>query len=328
MKFAVFGTGGIGGFFGGRLATGGEDVWFIARGQHLVAMQTRGLYVHSSEGDFVVPPGRMTDNPASVGQCDVVLFCVKSYDTEPAAKQLDPLLREDSVVISLQNGVDNEEKVRRIISRGTVYAGSANIYSTITAPGVVTEGGGPKKLVFGPFLQLQRAGQTPSLPDRISPVQHEQGKKILNALLRTGIHAEFCSDMHTELWKKLIFIGAVGGLTTLTRLTLGELLAVQETSAMLAEAMREAHRIAIAQRANIEPAFVEDIFAKLRKHENKTRSSMYYDLVHKKPLEIEALSGTVVRSGVELGIPTPLHRFIYSCLLPYHLEHTQRTLYT
>ncbi len=309
MKFVVIGTGGVGGFFGGKLAKAGEDVWFMARGEHLEVMKSRGLRIHSTEGDFLIPPGTMTDDLNKIGPVDVVLFCVKSYDTDSAAQQLTPLLSGTTIIISLQNGIDNEEKVQRHVAAGTVYGGLANIYSTITAPGVVTETGGPKKIIFGALTQPSSSA--------------ERGREILGVMLNAGINASYSNDIRSDIWKKFIFISAVGGLTALTRLTLGEILVVHETRSLLRDAMRECEAIAMAKEANIEPQFIDTIFEMMKTFDKNSRSSLYHDLAHGRPLEIDALSGTVVRYGEELGIPTPIHRTIYASLLPYHLKHME-----
>ena len=307
MRFAIIGTGGVGGFFGGKLAKAGEDVWFVARGEHLETMKARGLRIHSTEGGFSIAPGSMTDDLNKIGRVEVVLFCVKSYDTESAAQQLTPLLSDNTIIISLQNGIDNEEKIQRHVKTGTVFGGLANIYSTITAPGVVTETGGPKKIIFGPL--------TPSSPG------DERGKRILGVMLNTGINASYSDDIRSDMWKKFIFISAVGGITALTRLTLGDILAADETRSLLRDAMTETSTVAFARGAKVEPQFINTLFEMIKTFDKNSRSSLYHDLAHGKPLEIGALSGTVVRHGVELGIPTPIHRTIYASLLPYHLKH-------
>jgi len=307
MKFAVMGTGGVGGFFGGKLAKAGEDVWFVARGEHLETMKSRGLSVYSTEGDFSIPPSSITDDLNKIGAVDVVLFCVKSYDTESAAQKLTPLLSENTIIISLQNGIDNEEKIQRHVTAGTVYGGLANIFSTITAPGVVTETGGPKKIIFGPLTP-------PSSNDL-------RGQKILDVMRNAGINASLSSDIRSDMWKKFVFISAVGGITALTRLTLGEILAVDDTRTLLRDAMDETSAVAHASGANIEPQFIDTLFEMMKTFDKNSRSSLYHDLAHDRPLEIEALSGTVIRHGEELGIPTPIHRTIYASLLPYHLKH-------
>ena len=312
MKFAVVGTGGVGGYFGGKLAKNGEDVWFLARGAHLDAMRANGLHINSFEGNWSIPPGNLTDNHADAGVVDVVLFCVKSYDTESAARQLAPMLSDETIIISLQNGVDNEQKIQDAIPCGIVFGGVSYIYATITAPGVVTHTVGPTKVVFGDLQE--RSGNISS-----------KAAAILQAMTHAGIVAILADDIELELWKKFIFIAAVGGMTALTRLTLGEILAVNETREMLADAMRETEALARAKRVNLPPQFTEQVFEILKRYDNNSRSSMYHDLVHNKRIEIEAFSGTIVRYGAALGIPTPVHRAIYAALLPYHLKHQPRS---
>ena len=304
MKYAIFGAGGVGGFFGGQLALAGQDVWFLARGEHLAAMQRHGLRIHSPEGTSVIPTGKMTDNPETIGPCDTILFCVKSYDTEEAAQQMAPLLNDQSVVISLQNGIDNEQKIKQIIPFASVLGGVAYIYSHISAPGQITESGGPRKMVVGPLPDLEQTA-------------FERGAEILNHLSMAGIDIEWQNDIRPVLWKKFIFIASVSGLTALSRLTLAEILAVNETRRLLADAMGEVHAIAAGLRIPIEPDHVASVLTRLRQFRNETRSSLYYDLIQGKPMELEALSGSVVRCGKTLGVPTPVHSMIYAALLPY-----------
>ena len=308
MKFVIIGAGGVGGYFGGKLAVSGKEVWFVARGKHLAAMKANGLCVNSSEGQFTVPPGKMTDNPAEIGPVDVVLFCVKSYDTGSAAQQLAPILTERTIIISLQNGLDNEAQIQKIIPAGTVYGGAAYIYSTITAPGVITETGGPKKIVFGAMPGANEGTR-------------ETAKGILDSLIEAGIKAELTEDISSALWNKFILTTSVGGLTALTRLTLGEILTADETRARLTDAMREVEAIAKAKGMNIEAGYVDRAIRTLRRFGNGNHSSLYYDLIHEKPMELEALSGAVVKHGQALGIPTPIHKTICGALRPCHLKH-------
>lgn len=304
----MFGTGGVGGFFGGKLALSGEEVWFVARGEHLRTMQSTGLLVKSTEGDFKIPPSRSTGNIDEIGAADVILFCVKAYDTASAAQQLPPLLSETSVVISLQNGVDNEEKIQNSITGGRVFGGVSYIYSTITAPGVISETGGPKKIVFGPLENHRSADAA-------------MAKRILEVMIKAGINAELSFEIRKEIWKKYIFITAVGGITALTHLTLGEILAVKESADLLRAAMVEVLAVARARGIIIDDAYIDDIFRALAKYKNDTRSSLHYDLTHGKPMELEAFSGTVMRYGLEANMPTPVHTFIYAALFPHHLKH-------
>ncbi len=310
MKFAVIGAGGVGGYFGGKLAKAGEDVWFVARGSHLDALRAHGLRITSFEGDWVVPPGKMTDTPDEIGTADVVLFCVKSYDTESAAQQLAPILSPRTMIISLQNGVDNEEKIQRIVPQGIVLGGVSYIYATITAPGVITHTVGPTKIVFG---ELQKRDDATT----------QRAHDIHRTMQRAGINAELSDNIQVELWKKFIFIAAVGGMTALTRLTLGEILAVPESRDLLRDAMQETLTLARARGIHLPTNFVEQVFEILKRYDNNSRSSLYHDLIHGRRLEIEAFSGLVLKEGQRLGIPTPVHRAIYAALLPYHLKHRQ-----
>ena len=309
MRFVIMGTGGIGGFFGARLAESGEDVWFVARGKHLDAMRRHGLKVKSTVGDFTIPPGKMTDNSSEIGRADVVLFCVKAYDTESAARQLSPLLQSDSLVIPLQNGVDNVEKIRNQIPQGEVYGGVAYISSRITALGEITEVGGFQRIVFGP------------LGTSIST----RAREVQESFVRSGIKAQLLDDSTKELWRKFIFIASMGSLTALSRLTHGEILENPKLLALTFDAMREIQSVAWKAGIAIEPVDEAKVLEGLKRFSHDTRSSMYFDLAAEKPMEIEALNGTVVRLGEQLGVPTPIHRVIYSVLLPHHLKHTRQS---
>ena len=309
MRFAVIGAGGVGGYFGARLASSGEDVMFTARGAHLEAMQHGGLHVIAPDTTLHVSPGRCMGSPAEIGPVDTVFFCVKSYDTERAAAALTPLLHASTVIISLQNGIDNEDTLRRVLPGSTVFGGVAYIYSTISRPGEVTVAAGPRKIVFGPVDGTTR--------DRARALE------IRDVCSRAGITAEVPTDIIAALWRKFIFITGAGGITALTRLTLGEILAVNQTKDLLADAMRETAAVARAQRVEVEDRYVESVFDTLARFSNTTRSSLYYDLERGKPLEIEALAGTVVRLGAAHGIPTPVNRTVYASLLPYHLHNSE-----
>lgn len=302
------GTGGIGGFFGAKLAHAGEDVWFIARGKHLDALRQRGLRVNSTGGDFTIPPGKMTDDVSAIGHADVILFCVKSFDTESAAQQVAPTLNKDSIVISLQNGVDNEEKISRRLRHGFVYGGAAYISARITAPGVITESGGFQRIIFGP------------MSGAVTPRANE----ILQSFVRAGIKSQLQENITKELWRKFIFIASMGALTALSRLSQGEIMSHDPTRFLMFDAMREIQAIAWKLRIDIEPVDEAKVLEGLKRFDGNTRSSMYFDLVSEKPMELEALNGTVVRLGEQLGVPTPIHRVIYSILLPYHLKHTKQ----
>ncbi len=308
MRILVFGTGGVGGYFGAVLARAGEDVWFLSRGAHGEAMKKKGLRVLSTAGEMLVPASKVADRLEQVPSPDLVLFCVKSYDTEAAADTLNRILTDTSIVLSLQNGIDNEEILASRLKRGRVDAGVAYISSRITAPGEITETGGLQRIVFGPYGRP--AG--------------ELERSILNAFLHAGIRAELSENIVEELWRKFIFITSMGSLTALTRLTHGEMLASGETMALVFDAMKETEAVVRAKGISLSPVDPEKILAGLRRFDPETRSSMYYDLINGKPLEIEALNGSIVKLGEALGVPTPIHRTIYASLLPFHKKHLQQ----
>lgn len=310
LRFAIIGAGGVGGFFGAQLHKGGVDVRFLARGKHYEAIKRNGLTVLTGGTTIRVPATSVTDSPSRIGTADVVLFCVKSYDTESAAREIAPALHDRTVIISLQNGVQNEEVIQKVLPTGMVFGGVAYIYATITEPGTITEWGGPKKIVFGPL--------------RKDVQQRDIGMNILQAMTGSGIDAEYTDDIQVALWSKFIFITAVGGITALTRLTLGQILNAPETHDLLRSAMLESLAVATAAGITVPPTFVDDSFARLAKFDNNSRSSLYVDLAGGRRMEIDALSGTIVRFGQRYGVPTPIHSLVYAALVPHHrlaMEH-------
>jgi 2-dehydropantoate 2-reductase len=212
VKVAVYGTGGVGGYFGGRLAQGGADVHLIARGAHLEALRGRGLKVSSTKGDFEVRLPA-TDDPSEIGPSDYVLFSVKSFDTEDAAARLAPLVGDQTAIISLQNGVDNEEKIAGVVGGSKVMGGAAYIFSTIIEPGVIAHSGGPALLLFG----------------EMDGTRSERAERLLEMSRKAGIDADVPDDIRRVLWDKLAFICAQAGMTASVRLPIGEIRTVEES---------------------------------------------------------------------------------------------------
>jgi 2-dehydropantoate 2-reductase len=301
MRVAVMGSGGIGGYFGGKLAAVGEDVTFIARGAHLAAIQRNGLQVKSVAGDFHVKP-KATDDPATVGLAELVLFCVKGYDTETAAIAARPLVGPDTTVLCLQNGVDNEEKLARIMGERHILAGVVHILSTISAPGVVTQTAGPRSI---------KCGETDG---HVSP----RVLRIVEVLTNAGISAEASSKILVDLWEKYLFICAHGGVTALGRMGIGEILGCPETAQFYREVMEEIAAVGRAKGVALPADAVERAIAFAGKLQPEMRSSLAHDLERGNRLEVDTLMGAVVRYGAEVGVPTPLNSAIYACLLPHH----------
>src|SRR5579875_2514971 len=284
MRVAVIGAGGTGGFFGGLLARGGEEVVFIARGAHLEAIRRHGLAVKSRlAGEFTVR-AQATDNPAEVGPVDLVLVCVKTYSLDEAVAMLPPLAGPGTAILSVQNGIDNEDRIARAVGPGHVLGAVAHVSSLIESPGVVAQVAGLGKLLFGE-LDGSRSARVGRLRD---------------VFVRSGIAAEVRDDIRTALWEKFVMICGVSGVTALTRLPIGPILATPETARVLRGTMEEVEAMDLA--GSFEP---------------EMRGSMAHDLAAGRRLELEALNGTVVRLGQARGIPTPFNFVIYAALKPF-----------
>ncbi len=301
MRVAVMGAGGTGGFFGGLLARAGEDVTFIARGTHLEAIRGRGLTVKSRlAGEFTIP-AKATDDPHEVAPVKLILFCVKTYDTDKAAEQMRPLVGPDTVILSVQNGIDNAERIAGIVGPEPVIGGVAHVFSAIEAPGVIAQTAGPGRILFGEI-----AGGT-------SP----RTERLLRTFQRAGIAAELRPNIRVTLWEKFLFICANGGITALTRLPLGVIRACPETNTLLRATMEEVEAVARACGIALPEGCVDEAIAFNASVEPGARSSLYHDLAAGRRLELEALHGTLVRLGREYGIPTPMNFAIYAALKPY-----------
>jgi len=301
MRVAVIGSGGVGGYYGGKLAAAGEDVTFVARGAHLAAIQRDGLQVKSVAGDFHVRP-RATDDPATIGRVDLVLFCVKGYDTKTAAERCQPLVGPETVVLCVQNGVDNEEKLARILGESRVLGGVVHILSTISAPGVITQTAGPRTLKCG-----EMGGGVSSRVTR-----------VVETFVRAGVTAEASPNILVDLWEKFVFICAHGGVTALGRMGIGDILGFPETARFYRSVMDEIAAVGRAKGVPLPPDTTERAIAFARKLQPEMRSSLAHDLERGNRLEIDALMGAVVRYGTEVGVSTPLNSAIYACLLPHH----------
>ncbi|MBI3325709.1 MAG: 2-dehydropantoate 2-reductase [Nitrospinae bacterium] len=301
MHVAVMGTGGTGGFFGGLLARAGEKVTCIARGAHLEAIRARGLTVKSRlAGNFTLPV-KATDDPREVGPVELILFCVKTYDTDTAVEQIRPLVDQDTVILSVQNGIDNAERIARVVGSKPVIGAVAHVFSAVEAPGVIAQTAGPGRILFG-----ELAGGT-------SP----RTERLLSTFQGAGMAAELSPDIRVTLWEKFLFICGNGGVTALSRLPIGVIRACPETSALLRGVLEEVEAVARASGIALPVGCVDQVLAFNASLEPGARASLYHDLAAGRRLELEALNGTVVRLGREYGIPTPFNFAIYAALKPY-----------
>lgn len=300
MRIAVIGAGGTGGYFGGLLARAGHEVTFLARGATLAALRDHGLTVKSGRhGPFTLPVAA-TDDPAAVGPVDLVLFCVKSYDTDAAAALLPPLVGRDTAVLSVQNGVDNEDRIASIIGPGAVLGATALVSAYIEAPGVIVARPVTGFLRFGEFDGTASA----------------RAKRLLHGLEGAEFEVELSTNITIALWEKFVGICAMS-LTALTRLPIGPILADPVTSRLVRGVMEEV--AAVGRAAGV--ALPDDVVARFYRNfaalPPNVSSSMYQDVIAGRRLELEGLSGTVVRLGETHGVPTPLNFAVYAALRPY-----------
>jgi 2-dehydropantoate 2-reductase len=301
MRIAVMGAGGTGGYFGALLARAGEDVAFIARGAHLEAIRERGLQIKSPvRGDFTVQ-AKATDDPAEVGPVDAVLFCVKAFDNAEAARRIRPMVGPEAVVVSVQNGIDNEDVLGEILGRGAVLGAIAQVSSIVDGPGVIGHRSGPDVIRVG------------ELEGGVSP----RVERLVEVLKRAGINADPHPNIRVALWSKFVFICAVSGVTALTRLPMGIILADPETTALLRGVMEEAAAVGRARGITLPDDLIDQLAGSFGAMGPQLRGSMAYDLEAGRRMELETLQGTVVRLGRELGVPTPLNFAVYAALRPY-----------
>jgi len=301
MRVAVMGTGGTGGYFGGLLARAGEEVAFIARGAHLEAIRKDGLAVKSVlAGDFTIPV-KATADPGDIGPVDLVLFCVKAYDNPVTTELIRPLIGPETVVVSVQNGIDNEAQIGKVLGAQHIVGCVSYVSSTIASPGVITQTAGPGKLVLG-----EMAGG-----------RSRRTQTLKNTLQNAGITAELHADIQVALWQKFLAICGVNGITALTRLPMGEILACDETRNLLKGTMAEVEAVGRALGIALSEDCLDQSMDIFKSMGPLLRGSMYYDLAAGRRLELEVLNGTVVRLGGENGIPTPINFAVYAALKPY-----------
>jgi len=303
MKIAIMATGGVGGYFGARLAAAGQDVHFIARGAHLAALRANGLVLHSANGDLALRPVSVTDDPATVGTVDIVLFAVKQYDTATAAKALVPLVGASTGVISVQNGMDRQDLLRATLGPEHVMGGVTYITAAeVASPGVITHVGPVARLIFG------------ELDGSVSP----RAGRFLAACTEAGIDATLSTDVAKEMWAKFALLSAFSGVSSVLRKPIGAIVRDPDTRRLLEDAIAETAAVARANGIDLGADYVaRQVAIVIDKMLPETKSSMLIDLEHRRRLELEWLSGAVARLGDEAGVPTPTHHLIYAALKLY-----------
>ena len=297
MRIAVMGSGGLGGYFGARLALGGADVHFIARGKHLEAMRRDGLHVEGPEPLHVARP-QVTDDPRLVGSVDLVMFCVKLWDTEAALEQIRPMVGPTTTLVSFQNGVLKDRYLRAAYDPAQIVGGVGYVATTIDRPGVIRQTGPMQRLVFGEF-DGQRSARIES---------------FLSACLAGGIQAEASDAIEREIWQKYVFLVGLSGTTTTMRTTIGPIRENPQTRAFLHDVMREVVAVGRAHGVALPENYADAGMERADKVAFDMTSSMHHDLERGNRLEVRWLSGGVVELGQARGVPTPLNRAITDIL--------------
>jgi 2-dehydropantoate 2-reductase len=299
LRIAVMGSGGVGGYFGALLAQGGADVHFIARGSHLAAMRERGLVIEGGPQAIHLPKVNVTDNPTAIGPVDMVMFCVKLWDTESAARSLLPIVAPQTGIISFQNGVQKDDTLRPIFGKEAIMGGVAYVGTSISRPGVIAQTGPLQRLVMGEY------DGRPST----------RLETFYQACKRGGINAEISEDIRRSIWEKYVVLVAMSGATTAMRRTIGPIRSNPRTREFLLDLAREVVAVGRAQGVGLPADYAEQRIPFFDGWPPEMTTSMHHDLQGGKPLEVQWLSGGVVDLGTSAGVPTPMNRAVRDILI-------------
>lgn len=299
MKIIIFGAGGVGGYFGGKLAQAGNDVTFIARGKHLEAIQKNGLQVKSIDGDFTVFP-KVTDDISTISNPDLIILGVKSWQVTEVAKLIKPIISKNTMVLPLQNGADNTAKLLEVLDDKNVLAGLCRIVSKVEDYGIINHFAFKPEIVFG----------------EVDNTQTERIKKVKAIFDTAGFTNRISKDIHLDIWRKFLFITMISGIAALTR----EVFGVWRDDKVLRKIMFDTANeiVAIANKKGIQltPKDIQQSMLSFDKTHYNTTASMQRDIMQVKPSELENFNGYIVEQGKLLGIKTPTNSFIYHSLLP------------
>lgn len=308
MRVAVMGAGSVGGYFGGMLSRGGNQVTLIARGKHLAAIASGGLRVITDHEEFVVRC-EATDNPGGVGPVELVLMTVKTYQNTQAIPAMLPLVGLDTTVLCLQNGIDSYQSVASAAGSDRVLPGAAYIEASTPVPGAVKQSGSVVRIAFG----------------ELDGSRSQRGERILQSLGESGIPAQFDQDIQKTLWTKFLFIATMAGVTAMSRETMANLMPRPEWRSLITACMQEIEAVGRGCGVNLDSAIVEQTLAYIEGSLQELHASMHADIVAGRPLELEALNGAVVRAGKAANVPTPINNVIYAMLKPCALGGFDKT---
>jgi len=304
MRFAIVGSGAVGGYYGAKLARAGHDVTFLARGDHLAAMRSRGLEIRSPLGDFTIPV-RAEEDPARVPDADVAIFAVKAYSNDAALALLGGVVRgRDGVALTLQNGVDSADEVAAVVGAERTLAGSTYIATALSRPGLIEQTGTHRRIVFG-----EVGGGRSAVSGRV--------QRINDAFAGADIISEAVPDARVPIWEKFCYLSPFAAFTGAARLPIGPLWADAGTRELMLRAFGEVEQIARAEGVALPTGVVDRIVQYVDGIPAATRSSLLIDLQQGKPIEVEALLGAVVRRGRRAGVDTPVMSALYAALKPH-----------
>lgn len=301
MRFAIIGSGGVGGYFGGRLAQAGHDVTFLARGAHLVAIRDRGLRVESTEGDFLIPKARAAGSLEDMPPADILILAVKTWQVREMAPLLPPLLLDDSAVLTLQNGVEAPDEVAQACGASRVIAGVCRLMSYVAEPGLIRHAGVTPRVEFGE-LRGGRSARTEALQAVLGGCQ--------------GVASAISDDIQAALWEKFLFIAPFSAVGAVTGKPAGIWRHVPQSRALLVAAMDEVVRLAQTRGVALAQDAVSRTLGFIDRLPDEATASMQRDLLAGKPSELEAQTGAIVRLAAASAVPTPANAFLYAALLP------------
>lgn len=298
MKIYIVGSGGVGGYFGGLLAKAGNNVTFVARGEHYQTINNEGLTIKSVVGDFKIKPAKVIDKISDITNADLALFTVKTYDTAETARQLAKVVSKNTIIITFQNGVNNDEQIKTFINNAQVHPGVAYIISTKTKPGLIEQTGGLRKLFFG---------------DR-NNLNNSKLKEVEKIMRDADIDATSSDDITRDLWKKFIFIVAFSGMTAVCRSPIGKVLSNPVTKSLYERCVKEAISVAKALKVNLTDDAFESVMTISANTAPDSKSSLLVDVESKRNNEIETLNGILVKLAKDNSVDVPINELIYGVI--------------
>lgn len=300
MNIVVYGIGGVGGFFGGKLAKAGHNVTFIVRGKHLEAIRKNGLTVKSIDGDFHATPTLATDDISGLPKADLVFLAVKSWQVTEAAMAIKPIIGKNTAVVPLQNGADNADKLLAVLDKENVLGGLCRIISKMESPGVINH------FAFDPQVVVGELNNKPS----------KRTKAIKDLFDKAGVACLIAPDIQAAIWAKFLFIATISGLGGLTRAEMGVMREDTFLRGLMVKTANEILAVARAKNINIDQETIDKAFKSIDGQAHHATASMQRDIMEGKPSELENFNGYIVKEGQRLGVPTPINEFIYRSLLP------------